>query len=80
MLGDALSAHGIAPLASMRLKAGLSQKELCVRSGIQQPHLSRLENGKVPRPDTDTLQRIAVALGATLEEVIASHQATIAES
>jgi len=67
----ALEAHQIAPLVAWRLRKGMSQKQLCERAGLPQPHVSRLENGKVPCPDLATLKSLALALDATLDEVAA---------
>ena len=73
-LGDALDQHGVAPLAALRMRHGLTQKALCDASGLPQPHLSRLENGKVPNPDSATLERLAAALGVTMDEVMKAIQ------
>lgn len=74
-LGHALQAHGVAPLVALRLAKGLSQKALCEACGLPQPHVSRLENGKVPNPDAATLQRLAKALGVSMDEVLAAIEA-----
>ncbi len=74
-LSKALAAHSIAPVAQLRLRAGLSQKELCEKTGLPQPHLSRLENGHVPMPEVSTLKKLADALGITLDEVTAAFTA-----
>jgi DNA-binding Xre family transcriptional regulator len=71
-LSNALSAYGAAPVAALRLRAGLSQKELCEKTGILQPHLSRLENGHVPMPEVATLHKLAEALHVSLDEVTAA--------
>ena len=73
-LGDALDHHGLAPLVALRLRQGLTQKALCDASGLPQPHLSRLENGKVANPDSATLGRLAEALGVTMDEVMEAIQ------
>ena len=73
-LGDALDQHGLAPLAALRMRHGLTQKALCDASGLPQPHLSRLENGKVPNPDSATLERLADALGVGMDEVMRAIQ------
>lgn len=73
-LGSALDAHGLAPLVALRMRCGLTQKALCVATGLPQPHISRLENGKVPNPDGATLQRMAAALGVSMDEVMAAIQ------
>lgn len=73
-LSNALDQHGLAPLAALRMRHGLSQKALCDATGLLQPHLSRLENGKVPNPDSATLERLASALGVTMDEVMKAIQ------
>jgi DNA-binding Xre family transcriptional regulator len=73
-LGTALDAHGLVPLVALRMRCGLSQKALCEASGLPQPHISRLENGKVPNPDGATLQRLAQALGVRMDEVLSAIQ------
>jgi hypothetical protein len=50
-------------LRQAREVAGLSLAEITVRSGIDSPALSRLENGLNPNPTLATLSRYAQALG-----------------
>jgi transcriptional regulator with XRE-family HTH domain len=71
-LASAIDSHGLAPLAALRLRQGLSQKELCEACDLPQPHLSRLENGKVANPDADTLLALSQGLGVGMEEVLAA--------
>jgi DNA-binding XRE family transcriptional regulator len=73
-LGGALEAHGLAPLVALRMRCGLTQKALCEATGLPQPHISRLENGKVLNPDSATLQRLAAAMGVSMDEVMAAIQ------
>ncbi|MCI0571304.1 MAG: helix-turn-helix domain-containing protein [Myxococcaceae bacterium] len=49
-----------------RKSAHLSQEQLAVRAGLRQPHVARIESGKVT-PKLPMLQRISEALGATME-------------
>ena len=60
---------GNAVLAA-RTKAGISQKELANLTGIDQSDISKIERG-VANPSVNTLNRIAVALGAQLVVSIA---------
>ena len=53
-------------LCEARLKAGLSQAELSLRTGIDQSDISKLERG-VGNPSIVTLEKIAAALGTRLE-------------
>lgn len=50
-------------LRQARESAGLSLAEATLRSGIDAPALSRLENGLNPNPTLATLSRYAEALG-----------------
>lgn len=71
-LGTALQSHGMAPLAALRLRRGLSQKALSEVCNLPQPHLSRLENGKVSNPDAATLETLSRGLEVTVDEVLAA--------
>lgn len=55
-----------------RKKAGLTQEELAEKSGLQQSHISRIENGK-HSPSPYTLEKIATALGIPVGEFDPSH-------
>ena len=52
-------------VAAARAQAGLSQKELAERTGIDQSDISKIERG-VANPSVATLERIAAALGGEL--------------
>lgn len=45
-----------------RIEAGMTQKQLSERTGINQSNLSRIENGSA-NPSVATLEKIASALG-----------------
>jgi ribosome-binding protein aMBF1 (putative translation factor) len=49
-------------LSALRARAGLSQKQLADRMGIKQPYIARIEGG-VTDPSTDSIARLAEALG-----------------
>jgi hypothetical protein len=53
-------------LKASREAAGLTLADVSARCGIDQPALSRLENGHTPNPTLDTLWRYAAALGKRL--------------
>ena len=59
---ETLTEIGVA-LRQERERAGLSLAEVTLRSGIDAPPLSRLENGQNPNPTLATLFRYAQALG-----------------
>ena len=52
-------------VASARAAAGLSQKQLAERTGIDQADISKIERG-IANPSVATLDRIAKALGGKL--------------
>lgn len=56
-------------IAEMRAKASISQLQLAKGAGIQQAHLSRIENGKY-MPRVDIVARIAGVLGCTIDELV----------
>ena len=45
-----------------RTEVGLTQKELALKVGVQQPQISKIEHG-VCEPDVKTAKRIAKVLG-----------------
>ena len=53
-------------LKASREAAGLTLADVSARCGIDQPALSRLENGHTRNPTLDTLWRYAAALGKRL--------------
>jgi transcriptional regulator with XRE-family HTH domain len=56
-------------LRAAREESGLSQTELATRSGLSQPHVGYLEQGK-RGTSADSLKRIAFALGTTATELV----------
>src|SRR5260370_1867544 len=56
----------IQSLKVSREAAGLTLADVSARCGIDQPALSRLENGHTPNPTLDTLWRYAAAVGKRL--------------
>lgn len=62
------------PLATLRLRAGLSQQQIAERMGVSQPQVARCEQGKHD-PGTETIARLAEALGVSIAEVFeAAHE------
>lgn len=60
-------------LKAARIKAGLSQKELAVRSGVSQQGISNIENEQRAPVET-TMLMLASALGYTVSELIGETQ------
>jgi DNA-binding Xre family transcriptional regulator len=66
--GDLLMLHQLmAALKQERERQNLTMAELSTITGIDQAALSRLENGKNSNPTFETMNRIAAALGKTIE-------------
>lgn len=66
-LGEQFYSGSDATLTSLRLALGLSQTQLGERCGLEQPHISRYESGKIA-PGIDIAARLAAALGVSLDE------------
>jgi transcriptional regulator with XRE-family HTH domain len=56
-------------IRTRRLHLRMTQAELAARSGVPQPHLSRLETRRAGMPTVTVLDRIAYALGVTFTAV-----------
>lgn len=55
----------------LRLKAGMTQKELAEKTGVSQPLIARLENGDQDRvPTLATINKVLNALGYEVDLVI----------
>jgi predicted XRE-type DNA-binding protein len=67
-------------LKTVREDQGLTLAQVTERSGIDQPNLSRLENGKNANPTLDTLYRYAAAMGrvVTLGSALATPDVNLA--
>lgn len=66
------------PLAALRMRCGLSQRELAERIGTSQSRLSRIEGG-LDDPRLSTVRKLADALAVdvnTIEEAIAARRET----
>lgn len=58
-------------LATLRLRSGLSQKQLADAIGTSQPHIARIEKGR-DNVLLATANQLARALGVTLDEINAA--------
>lgn len=58
-------------LASLRLAAGLSQRQLADRCGVEQPHISRYESGRY-EPKINTATCLADALNVSLDVFVSA--------
>jgi transcriptional regulator with XRE-family HTH domain len=56
-------------LRAARRRAGLTMDALAELSGVSQPHLSQMENGRVS-PSISTLYRLANALGVSPQQLL----------
>lgn len=55
-------------LREKRRAAGLSQRQLAERAGVDFSYISKLENGRLPAAADDTVIRICAILGCPPEE------------
>ena len=55
----------------LREKAGWSQTRLAEASGVPQPTISRIEQGKVRDVKSEDLKRLATALGVSVDDLVA---------
>ena len=60
--------RGDSPLRSLRLKRGLTQKEICLAVGIDQAHYSRIETGQAVAT-ADVAKRLAEYFGHAVTEM-----------
>jgi transcriptional regulator with XRE-family HTH domain len=58
-------------LREKRRAAGISQRRLAERVGLDFSYISKLENGRLPPPAADTIVDICRVLGARPEELLA---------
>jgi transcriptional regulator with XRE-family HTH domain len=59
-------------LREKRRAAGLSQRELARRAGLDFSYISKVENGRHPPPAADTVVRICSILGTPADEMLAT--------
>ena len=59
-------------LREKRRAAGLSQRQLADRAGVDFSYISKLENGRLPAPADDTVVRLCEILGCPAEEFFAA--------
>lgn len=57
-------------LQAYRQRAGLTQQELCQRAEISYSTLAKIERGAIKAPSVFTIQKIALAIGATLDDLM----------
>ena len=57
----------VADLVAARVAAGMTQEEVAARMWTTKSVVSRLESGVRTRPTLTTIERYAVAVGATVE-------------
>lgn len=60
-----------AMLRSLRQQAGLSQRDLAQRAGLDFSYISKIENGRLPPPAADTIVLLCSLLGVAAEGLLA---------
>ncbi len=53
-----------------RRAAGLTQQQLCQKSGLSYSTLAKIERGAIKSPSVFTIQQVAVAVGISLDELM----------
>ena len=66
-------------LARERERKGWTQQQLATASQVGQNQISRLENGRKPRLEVETLARLARTLGVSLDYLVGMDDKTEAE-
>jgi transcriptional regulator with XRE-family HTH domain len=59
-------------LRTLRRAAGITQRELAKKVGVDFSYISKLENDRLPPPAADTAVKISGALGITPDELVAA--------
>jgi transcriptional regulator with XRE-family HTH domain len=59
-------------LREKRRVAGLSQRQLADRAGVDFSYISKLENGRLPSPAAETVARLAEVLGCPVEDLLSA--------
>ena len=59
-------------LREKRRAAGISQRQLADRVGVDFSYISKLENGRLPAPAAHTVLRLAQAIECPVEDLLAA--------
>jgi len=63
--------RGLAPPSARRRAAGLSQRVLAARAGLDFTYISKVENGRLPPPAADTIVALSRVLDSPPEDLLA---------
>ena len=66
-------------LQDMRKASGLTQQELCQKSGLSYSTLAKIERGAIKSPSIFTIQSIAASLGISLDELLGLRAAQVSK-
>ncbi|WP_103029995.1 helix-turn-helix domain-containing protein [Salinibacter altiplanensis] len=58
-------------MRSIRQMRGMTQVEIAEKADVGHTYISRIENGHAPPPSTETIVRVADALDADADELLA---------
>jgi transcriptional regulator with XRE-family HTH domain len=59
-------------LRERRRAAGITQRDLASRIGVDFSYISKLENDRLPPPASETASKIAAALACPIEELLSA--------
>jgi transcriptional regulator with XRE-family HTH domain len=57
-------------LRAARRQAGMSQRDLADRAGVDFSYISKMENGRIPPPSGDTIVRLCTIVGVPPESLL----------
>jgi len=57
-------------IRKLRKKAGLTQEKLAIKAGVPYTTLAKIEIGVIKRPSVQTIQKIADALGISIDYLV----------
>lgn len=65
-------------LKSLKKEKGMTTKHLSEKTGLPEKTISRILSGETDNPYVDTIQRIATALDATLDDIFVGTKVVVA--
>ena len=65
-------------LKCLKKEKGITTKQISVKTGLPEKTISRILSGETDNPYVDTLQRIVMALGCSLDDIFADTNVVVA--
>ena len=64
-------------IKELKKKIGMSSKQIADKTGLPERSVKRIFSGDTTNPYVDTIHRIAIALGSSLDEIFADTNAVV---